>query len=169
MPKTTEIVINTGPLITLVAATGDLQILNLLYHRVLVPFEVSQEMTQGGPRRFAAAEFARAGWLETREQPLAITPFLLHSLDLGEAAVIQLALDEKLFTVCIDEILGRRMARLNNLSVTGSIGVLLRAKREGHLMSLAGAIQKMRDKGIWLSQRVIQFALRQAGEATGVE
>lgn len=169
MPKTTELVINTGPLITLVAATGDLQILNLLYQRVLVPFEASQEMMQGGPQRFAAAEFSRAKWLVKREQPLAITPFLINSLDLGEAAVIQLALDEKLSTVCIDESLGRRMARLNNLLVTGSIGVLLRAKREGHLTSMAGAIQKMREKGIWLSQRVIDFALRQAEEVTGVE
>jgi predicted nucleic acid-binding protein len=169
MPKTTELVINTGPLITLVAATGDLQILNQLYQRVLVPFEVSQEIIRGGPQRFAAAEFAQAKWLVKKDQPLEITPFLRNSLDLGEAAVIQLAINEKLSTVCIDEMVGRRMARLNGLLVTGSIGVLLRAKSEGHLKSMAIAIQKMREKGIWLSQRVIRFALKQAQEDPGVE
>lgn len=39
MLKTTQIVINTSPLIALVAALGDLQVLNL-YTEVLVPFEV---------------------------------------------------------------------------------------------------------------------------------
>jgi hypothetical protein len=47
MPKTTELVINTGPLITLVGATGDLYILKLLYARVLVPFEVCREIMHG--------------------------------------------------------------------------------------------------------------------------
>ena len=164
MPKTMELVINTGPLITLVAATGDLHILKLLYQRVLVPFEVGQEIMHGGLHRFAAKEFGQADWLLKSPQPLAITSFLKNSLDLGEASVIQLALQDNIRTVCIDEMAGRRLARLHNLSVTGSIGVLLRAKRQGHLFSLATSIQKMREKGIWLSQRVIDFALTQAGE-----
>ena len=164
MPETTELVINTGPLITLVAATGDLNILRLVYRHVLVPFEVCQEIMSGGLRRFAAKEFGQASWLFKSQQPLAITSFLKNSLDLGEASVIQLALQEDIQTVCIDEMAGRRLARLHNLSVAGSIGVLLRAKRQGHLSSMASSIQKMREKGIWLSQRVIDFALTQAGE-----
>jgi hypothetical protein len=39
MPKTERIVINTSPLIALVAASGDLNILHFLYREVLVPFE----------------------------------------------------------------------------------------------------------------------------------
>jgi hypothetical protein len=44
MPDRKEIVINTGPLIALVAAVGDLTLLNRLYSRILVPFEVCGEM-----------------------------------------------------------------------------------------------------------------------------
>jgi predicted nucleic acid-binding protein len=164
MPNTTEIVINTGPLITLVAATGNLHILKLLYQRVIVPFEICQEMLASGPQRFAAPEFQQADWLFKSPHPLSITSFLKNSLDLGEASVIQLALQENIQTVCIDEMAGRRLARLNNLSVTGSIGVLLRAKREGHLFSLTTAIHNMQRQGIWLSQQVIDFALIQSGE-----
>ena len=51
---------------------------------------------------------------------------------MGEAAVIQLALEENIQTVCIDEAVGRRIARLNNLSLTGLIGILLRAKISGY-------------------------------------
>jgi predicted nucleic acid-binding protein len=35
---------------------------------------------------------------------------LLNSLDAGEASVIQLALNERIRTVCIDESAGRRLA-----------------------------------------------------------
>jgi len=38
------IVINTGPLIALVAGFGDLSILQKIYDRVIVPYEVTKEM-----------------------------------------------------------------------------------------------------------------------------
>ena len=163
MLDTEEIVINTGPLIALVAALGDLQVL-AVYRRVLVPFEVCEEIRAGGSTGFAVGEFEKATGLQKLEKPIEIAPILMNSLGKGEAAVIQLAQDEKIPTVCIDEAVGRRIARLSELSVTGSIGVLLRAKREGHPFSMQEAIQKMRDKGIWLSERVVNFALTQARE-----
>ena len=82
-------------------------------------------------------------------------------LDRGEAAVIQLALNEGIQTVCIDEVPGRRVARLSNLSLTGSIGILIRAKREGYSFSMPEAIERMKKKGIRLSERVIRVALEQ--------
>lgn len=98
---------------------------------------------------------------------MSIAPVLLNTLDRGEAAVIQLALDENIETVCIDEAAGRRMARLNDLSVTGSIGILLRAKSEGYQFLMQEAIERMKAHGVWLSARVIAFALTQAGEDAG--
>jgi predicted nucleic acid-binding protein len=70
------------------------------------------------------------------QTPLNISPLLLNSLDLGEAAVIQLAINENIQTVCIDEAAGRRVARLSGLSLTGTIGILLRAKKEGYPISV---------------------------------
>jgi predicted nucleic acid-binding protein len=95
---------------------------------------------------------------------LNISPLLLNSLDIGEASVIQLALNENIPTVCIDESVGRRIARLSGLSVTGSIGILLRAKQEGYPLSIKQSIQQMINQGIRLSTTVIEFALKQAGE-----
>jgi predicted nucleic acid-binding protein len=66
--------------------------------------------------------------------------------------------------VCIDEPVGRRLARLSGLSVTGSIGVLLRARKEGKLPSVRQAIERMRSHGIWLSESVVTFALRESRE-----
>ena len=75
--------------------------------------------------------------------------------------MIQLALNNNIQTVCIDETVGRRIARLNNLSLTGSIGILIRASKEGYLFSMRDAIKNMQARGIWLSDSVIKFALEQ--------
>ena len=75
-----------------------------------------------------------------------------------------MAINQNIQTVCIDEIVGRRIARLSGLSVTGSIGILLRANGEGVAFSMQQAIGKMLNRGIRLSTTVINFALTQSGE-----
>ena len=92
-------------------------------------------------------------------------PLLRNSLDAGEASVIQLALDEGISHVCIDEPVGRPLARLCGLNVTGAIGMLVRARREGKIASMRETIERMRARGIWLSESVVSFALRETGEA----
>ena len=118
MPETKELVINTGPLIALVAGLGGLSVLQM-YRRVYVPFEVSQELLVGGGNRFVAKEFIEAEWLDKQKEKLEISPYLLNSLDRGEAAVIQLAINMGVHRVAIDEVVGRRIARLHKLFVTG--------------------------------------------------
>jgi len=62
---------------------------------------------------------------------------------------------------CIDETAGRRVARLCGLDVTGSVGILLKARRLGFDVSIAPALQRMQARGIWLSDTVVKFALAQ--------
>jgi predicted nucleic acid-binding protein len=164
MPERKKLVINTGPIIALVAALGDLRVLKVLYDQTVAPFEVSREILAGGVSGFAVAQFEEAQWLQRWPRPVEIVPYLLNLLDRGEASVIQLALNENINTVCIDESAGRRVARIHNLILTGSVGILLRARQEGFLSSMRQAIQNMESKGIWLSDRVIKFALRHSGE-----
>ena len=88
MPDNPEkIVINTGPLIALVAAMGDLKLLNDLYTRVLVPYEVCQEITVENTTRFAAKEFQAAGQVEKCEHAVSPPPLLKKLLDPGEGGV----------------------------------------------------------------------------------
>ncbi|MDA3938081.1 MAG: DUF3368 domain-containing protein [Spirochaetia bacterium] len=161
MHETEELVINTGPILTLIAGIGDLSLLNVLYKRVLVSFEVSEEIEAGGAAGFGIIEFKKSNFLEKWSKPLTITPFLRNALDLGEASVIQLALDENISTVCIDESMGRRIARLNGLRLTGSIGILIRAKQNGFDFSMLEVINRMKSQGIYLSQKIIDFALQE--------
>lgn len=164
MPETKEIVINTTPILSLIAATGTLDMLPMLYSRVWVPWEVCREIHVGGSDGFAVSEFQQADWLYKQSQPVTIPVLLRNSLDAGEAAVIQLALQEGIPLVAIDENVGRRFARLSGLTLTGSIGILLKAKRLGYPVKITDAVRRMRQRGIWLSDTVVEFAVREAGE-----
>lgn len=160
MPERHSILVtNTTPLISLVAATGNLDVLRFLYRRVIVPYEVAEEVRTGGRHAFGVNVFNGTNWLDLQPTPVDLLPLLQNSLDRGEAAVIQTAINMHLPLVCIDETAGRRIARLCDLTLTGSIGILLKAKRLGYAISMPEALQRMRAQGIWLSDRVVQFSL----------
>ncbi|MEL6353029.1 MAG: DUF3368 domain-containing protein [Cyanobacteria bacterium J06627_28] len=165
MPDTHSIAINTSPLLALVAAWGSLDRLQPLYKEVRSSLEVKEEILKGGLNSFGVEEFRAASWLLQETTPINISPFLLNSLDLGEASVIQLALNRSIKTVCIDEVAGRRIASLNGLSLTGSVEILLKAKRQDLAMSVKLAIDNMLSRNIRLSKTVIDFALVQSGES----
>lgn len=95
MHKIKEIVINTGPIIALVAAIGDLNILKHIYKNVYIPYEVQKEMLFQSSNKFAVNEFKKVSFLVKENKPLKISPFLANTLDSGEASVIQLALNKK--------------------------------------------------------------------------
>ena len=158
------VVINTAPLLALTAGLGHLDLLRVLYTNVYVPCEVCQEVRAGGRYGFAVDVFEQADWLNKVNTPTPMSLYLKHSLDFGEASVIQTALDQGIPLVCIDEIAGRRIARICGLQVTGSIGIVLQAKKQGCAIVIREVIQNMQRQGIWLSNRVIAFALKEAGE-----
>ena len=164
MPDLKDIVINTGPLLAIIAAQGSLSILQDLYRQVFIPYEVKKELTGYGTSRFGVREFKEARYLVVNSRPLSMPPILQNTLDSGEASVIRLALIKKIDTVCIDETTGRRIARLYNLKVTGSLGILLRAKNEGYPISLKYAIEQMRKKDIYLTSNLINIVLELSGE-----
>jgi predicted nucleic acid-binding protein len=93
-----------------------------------------------------------------------VSPLLAGELDLGEAAVIQLALDLPGATVVLDDLKARRVARRSSIPMTGSLGVLLHAKRRGKLDSVAQAVERIRRHGGWLANDVVERVLALAGE-----
>lgn len=164
MRSTERIVINTGPIIALVAALGNLEVLKKLYKTVYIPLEVEKEIKEGGLTNFAIKEYNNAKFIKKSSQNLEIDPILRNTLGSGEASVIQLAINKKIKTVCIDEAVGRRIARLYDLKITGSLGILLRAKQEGFPISVSESISRMKQKGIFLSDKIIDYVLKKAGE-----
>ncbi len=104
------IVINTGPIIALIAATGDLSLLTKLYSRVIVPSEVCDEVLANGGTMFGATEFASTDGITRRTEPVELGTLLSQLLDRGEASVVQLAINDGIAIVCIDEHSGTSFA-----------------------------------------------------------
>ncbi|WP_328985021.1 DUF3368 domain-containing protein [Thiorhodovibrio winogradskyi] len=89
---------------------------------------------------------------------------LITDLGPGETETIGLALEHPGSLVILDDLLGRRVALDAGLRVTGTLGLLLKAKRLGMLPSMAAAIGELRKAGMWIGDRLATNILVEAGE-----
>ena len=64
----------------------------------------------------------------------------------------------------IDEKLGRFHAKHADLKVTGTIGILIKAKNQGIIEDVKPLLYELTEKGIWISEKLITEILKQAGE-----
>jgi predicted nucleic acid-binding protein len=64
----------------------------------------------------------------------------------------------------LDDSLGRRIAHLNGLTYTGTLGVLVRAKREGLLPGVSVVLDALRKTTMHLTPALIEMVLKEAGE-----
>jgi predicted nucleic acid-binding protein len=159
------IVVNASPLLAL-DACSQIDVLRSLYARVIVPDEVDKELSAGKTRALlpGGLNAAHRVWIEVL--PLSNPPkaSLTVGLDLGEAAVITLALELGASQILIDERKGWRAAVHEGLTPVGSVGIILLAKRKGLIVEVKPHLYEMRNKGIYLGQRLIDNAIMQASE-----
>ena len=64
----------------------------------------------------------------------------------------------------LDEALGRFHAKHTGLKVTGTIGILTKAKKQGLISEIKPLIFDLREKGIWLSDGLIASILNLSNE-----
>ena len=67
--------------------------------------------------------------------------------------------------VIIDDANAKKHAKYLGLPVTGTLGVLVKAKQKGYIDELKPILQRMVEKGIYISQSLIELCLKQVGEA----
>ena len=159
-----RLVANTGPVIAL-ASIDRLDILRTFFISVQIPQAVYDEIMQGGSRFTGLAAYRRANWI-AMVPDTALDPLLSTVLDKGEAAIVTLARASSAAVVLIDESKARKIARtIYGLRVIGNARVLLEAKRHGMLDNVVAALQAMREYGYWIHDAIVQYALREAGEA----
>jgi hypothetical protein len=161
------IVADAGPLIGL-GRVGLLDLLRTLYGVVAVPPQVLEELQIEAERPGSAAFRAawNEGWLVKIELRAEVERGSLPStLDDGEAAAILLAEQERPAPLLMDERRGRAVARGKELSVLGTGGLLLAAKKQGAIESVRSALDSLLDAGYRMAPSLRDRVLELAGEA----
>ena len=74
-----------------------------------------------------------------------------------------MAINNNIGTVCIDETAGIRIAKLNDLKVTGSLGVIISAIKSGENFDIESVVENMIKNGFWISQELTEDAIRLVG------
>jgi hypothetical protein len=155
-----ELVVNTGPLIAL-GKIGAFDLIRQLPIRISTPRQVADEI-EAGARLGHPVEVPP--WVAVHDLSGVVLPLGQHVLDMGESAVIQLAIERKIPGVCIDEWRGRRAAVSVGLRVTGSLGLLGRAKRLGLTSAVRPWLEKLGSAGIYFHPDLLKGFLSALGE-----
>jgi predicted nucleic acid-binding protein len=157
------VVANTSPLYYL-HQVGHLGILRVLYGRIVVPPAVEEEIGAGSEAGLSVPELPRTEWIEVK--PIRSRELIPVVVDLGpgEAEVLALGMEWPGSLLILDDQHARRVARLNSLTFTGTLGVLVKAKHAGHLKSIRTIVEDLRGAGLWLTDDLVAMTLQQANE-----
>lgn len=90
---------------------------------------------------------------------------MIPFLHLGEAQAICLCMELKAKIFLIDDKDGRTIANLNKIPMTGTLGILLRAKKDGLIPNVKQLMDRLRDEcHFWIKQELYEKALFLANE-----
>lgn len=159
------IISNATPLIAF-SRIGQLELLRrTLAEPLTIPSAVAYEIEDYQAGRAGSIDLTQETWIQTLAVPdEQRVRLLLPTLDRGEAEVIALGLEHKARLLLIDELIGRKVAESLGLRITGSVGILIRAKELGEISVVRPLLEQMTREGIRFSRSFIDAVLRQVGE-----
>jgi predicted nucleic acid-binding protein len=158
------IVSDTGPLIAL-AKADHLRLLDQLFGHIHVPPAVHRELLAKSGPEVARLDDALAHFIGVAPLPR-LSPeveVVTLGLDPGEQQAIALAYERQALLV-IDDFRGRVAARRLRLSITGVVGLLVRAKEATLIPAVRPLLGEIRRQGYWLSDELLDVAAKLAGE-----
>ena len=142
MPE--ELVISDASPLIAMADIGELELLQKLYNRVSITDIVRDEIHAELP-----------DWIEvSSEYDQKQFQILKLEVDPGEASAIALALENPGSRIILDERKGRSVAKRLGLKVTGTIGIIIKAKDQGLIQSGKEILAKLEEHGFWLSEKL---------------
>lgn len=151
------VVSDTSP-ITSLAKVDRLDLLRALYHSIRIPSAVGSELRRG--------LIVIPDWIQVQSAAdRALVTRLEINLDPGEAEALAVALEVRADLVLIDEKRGRDVARRLGLRFVGLLGVVLDAKRQGHVRAVRPLLDELATHaGFWIRDDLRREILEAAGE-----
>lgn len=133
---------------------GELDLLKKLFGKLHITGTVLKEFDQPVP-----------DWIEIVQPKTDVYKGLSSYLDPGEATSIALASEYEESLLIIDEIKGRKAAKEMGIPVTGSLGVLVTAKKKGHVRAVKPIIEKIQKTNFRISEELIKRVLDKTDES----
>jgi predicted nucleic acid-binding protein len=155
------IVADTSALLAL-AVSESLSLLDELFGDVRVPAAVFEECTISGKPH---ADQLR-DYLGGKVEAVDLGEYVIAAAGLGAGELEAMALYKDLHAdrLLLDDARARRVAAFNQITVVGSLGVLLLAKDQGLIPEVKPKLNSIRAAGFYFSEPLLQEALRLANE-----
>ncbi|WP_421879756.1 DUF3368 domain-containing protein [Marinoscillum sp.] len=147
------IIADTSCLITLERSDA-LSVLHKVFGEIAITPEIRNEFQKPLP------DWVKEIPVKNKEYQI----LLERTLDKGEASAIALVQELENAFLIIDEVKGRKVAQKLGIKFTGTLGVLLEAKKLGYITSLQKMISKLKANGFRISEIVEAQVLRKANE-----
>lgn len=157
-----EVFANTTP-IQYLHRLGKLDWLQNFYGSGTVPGAVAAELDAGRKLGANVPEIREIPWIFVKAaegSPVAF-PKDIHR---GEAELLTLAKGSRDALLILDDGPARAHARELGLSFTGTLGIILRAKREGFCTLVAPLLESLQREGFRIAPATFAEVLRLAGE-----
>lgn len=158
-----EVVTNTSPLLYL-HQLGCIDLLPALYSKLLVPRSVVEELTAGRAVGHDVPHVPALPWAVVVSSPNLALLALATDLGKGESEAIAIA-HERNALLILDDALARRHASLIGVTLTGTLGVLLKAKSGGLISQVSPLVARLIELGFRLSAQTREAVLKRANEA----
>lgn len=160
------IVVSDTSVISNLFLVGQLDLLEKLFHSVVIPQKVQEELMELQGFGIDVGSIINAAFIVVKTPSnQALVQKFLTEIDEGEAQAIVLALELSADLILVDEIKGRAIAEQQGLSVTGLLGVLLRAKKQGYLSLVKPILEQLKTAaGFYLSDKLFLQIIKLANE-----
>jgi uncharacterized protein len=158
-----ELICDTSPLQYL-HQLGHLDWLPKLADSVRVPPAVVRELAAGRKAGHDVPVPEALGWIGVCEPAAVSAERLVGDLGQGETEVLMLAIERPDAIAVIDDKVARRVAETLRLHFTGTLGVLLDAKRSGLVEQVAPSLDRLQKLRFHVSPATRVLILRAAGE-----
>jgi predicted nucleic acid-binding protein len=155
--------VDASPLIHL-ARTGNLPLLKALSSNLLIPEPVLDELRAKGEGDAVLQDVLATSWLSRVQPPPIPETLLAWDLGKGEASVLAWALSRPGTIAILDDQKARSYAQWHGVPVVGTVGIVLRAKRQGMIPLARPILLDLIARGMYLSKSVAEQALALVGE-----
>jgi uncharacterized protein len=158
-----EVICNTSP-VQYLYQLELLHILPTLAGRIIVPPAVVEELEAGRALGVSLPDLTTLNWAVIRKPASESALPLITDLGPGETQVLMLALEMREAVVVLDDAFARRVAETLSIRLTGTLGLLLDAKRAGLIPAVRPLLDQLEVLRFRVAANTRAAVLKLAGE-----